>query len=258
MSNKDKLVDEEIAETAIEENNDERTNIDDVDETDEIDDEIAKLQKELKAEKKNIKEAGLKILNSLGEICICIALVSGAFAINSMNEKITDLEDTVEKQQEQIEELATFNRYSLTSHKEIKTTAEINEDSTAFRGSDYFNNNKLEDNLNRSKVFNMQDDTYYVLFYMVTCSHCNELESDMFDNINTVLKKTIYYYDADVMGDDSGFVWASDSSDKEVYTLKKNKFELEGTPTLVKVTPNSDKVKVFVGTDAIEEELGIN
>ncbi len=202
------------------------------------------------------KEKLWKILNTVSELSLCIVVISGIFIYHQMANKIVEMQETIDKQSQQIQELASFNRYSLASHKRIKEAGEITESSTAFKNSDYFINNKLEDNLNKNKVFNITDTSYYVLFYTDTCSHCNELESDMFDSINIISNKTIYFYDANAMNDDSGFVWDS-ANDKESYKTTKKKYKLAGTPSLVKVNPNSKKITVFVGTDAIEKELKI-
>ena len=99
--------------------------------------------------------------------------------------------------------------------------------------------------------------TYYVLFYMKDCSHCNALESDMFDNISKIMKKDIFYYDAETFTDDSEFEWAN-TNPGDKYTSTKREFKVYGTPTLVKVSPGTEKIKVFMGNEAIEEELGLS
>lgn len=181
---------------------------------------------------------------------LCIGGIGDAYMISKNEEKI-------QKQQEQIAELAEFNNYDLEEHKAIKTLSQINEDAKKFKESDYFANHKLDAGMNRDLAFNVQGDTYYVLFYMEDCSHCNTLESDMFDNISKVMKKDIFYYDAETFTDESEFEWA-DTNPGDKYTSTKREFEVYGTPTLVKVSPGTEKIKVFVGNEAIEEEIGLS
>ena len=181
---------------------------------------------------------------------LCIGGIGDAYMISKNEEKI-------QKQQEQIAELAEFSNYDLEEHKAIKTLSQINEDAKKFKESDYFANHKLDAGMNRDLAFNVQGDTYYVLFYMKDCSHCNALESDMFDNISKVMKKDIFYYDAETFTEDSEFEWA-DTNPGDKYTSTKREFEVYGTPTLVKVSPGTEKIKVFMGNEAIEEELGLS
>lgn len=181
---------------------------------------------------------------------LCIGGIGDAYTMSKYEEKI-------QSQQEQIAELAEFNNYDLEEHKAIKTLSQINEDAKKFRESDYFKNHKLDAGMNRDLAFNVQGDTYYVLFYMEECSHCNSLESDMFDNISKVMKKDIFYYDAETFTEDSEFEWA-DTNPGDKYTSTKREFEVYGTPTLVKVSPGTEKIKVFMGNEAIEEELGLS
>ena len=181
---------------------------------------------------------------------LCIGGIGDAYMISKNEEKI-------QKQQEQIAELAEFNNYDLEEHKAIKTLSQINEDAKKFKESDYFANNKLDAGMNRDLAFNVQGDTYYVLFYMEDCSHCNTLESDMFDNISKVMKKDIFYYDAETFTDESEFEWA-DTNPGDKYTSTKREFKVYGTPTLVKVSPGTEKIKVFMGNEAIEEEIGLS
>ena len=181
---------------------------------------------------------------------LCIGGIGDAYMMSKNEEKI-------QKQQEQIAELAAFNNYDLEEHKAIKTLSQINEDAKKFKESDYFANHKLDAGMNRDLAFNVQGDTYYVLFYMKDCSHCNALESDMFDNISKVMKKDIFYYDAETFTEDSEFEW-TDTNPGDKYTSTKREFEVYGTPTLVKVSPGTEKIKVFMGNEAIEEELGLS
>lgn len=181
---------------------------------------------------------------------LCIGGIGDAYTMSKYEEKI-------QSQQEQIAELAEFNNYDLEEHKAIKTLSQINEDAKKFRESDYFKNHKLDAGMNRDLAFNVQGDTYYVLFYMEECSHCNSLESDMFDNISKIMKKDIFYYDAETFTEDSEFEWA-DTNPGDKYTSTKREFEVYGTPTLVKVSPGTEKIKVFMGNEAIEEELGLS
>lgn len=181
---------------------------------------------------------------------LCIGGIGDAYMISKNEEKI-------QKQQEQIAELAEFNNYDLEEHKAIKTLSQINEDAKKFKESDYFANHKLDAGMNRDLAFNVQGNTYYVLFYMKDCSHCNALESDMFDNISKVMKKDIFYYDAETFTEDSEFEWA-DTNPGDKYTSTKREFEVYGTPTLVKVSPGTEKIKVFMGNEAIETELGLS
>ena len=181
---------------------------------------------------------------------LCIGGIGDAYMTSKNEEKI-------QKQQEQIAELAEFNNYDLEEHKAIKTLSQINEDAKKFKESDYFANHKLDAGMNRDLAFNVQGDTYYVLFYMEDCSHCNTLESDMFDNISKVMKKDIFYYDAETFTDESEFEWA-DTNPGDKYTSTKREFKVYGTPTLVKVSPGTEKIKVFMGNEAIEEEIGLS
>lgn len=232
-----------------------------VDESDE-EDEYEELVEELKNTAKiaenmgkivkdvNSKQMRINKLIVAALAMLCIGGIGDAYMISKNEEKI-------QKQQEQIAELAEFSNYDLEEHKAIKTLSQINEDAKKFKESDYFANHKLDAGMNRDLAFNVQGDTYYVLFYMKDCSHCNALESDMFDNISKVMKKDIFYYDAETFTEDSEFEWA-DTNHGDKYTSTKREFEVYGTPTLVKVSPGTEKIKVFMGNEAIEEELGLS
>ena len=251
----DKIVQEEkpdeTAETETVESESEEVSADDVEDTDE---EAALIENLVESTKvfKNINSKQMRInkLIVAALAMLCIGGIGDAYTMSKYEEKI-------QSQQEQIAELAEFNNYDLEEHKAIKTLSQINEDAKKFRESDYFKNHKLDAGMNRDLAFNVQGDTYYVLFYMEECSHCNSLESDMFDNISKVMKKDIFYYDAETFTEDSEFEWA-DTNPGDKYTSTKREFEVYGTPTLVKVSPGTEKIKVFMGNEAIEEELGLS
>lgn len=78
------------------------------------------------------KEKFWKILNTVSELSLCIVVISGIFIYHQMANKIVEMQETIDKQSQQIQELASFNRYSLASHKRIKEAEEITESSTAF------------------------------------------------------------------------------------------------------------------------------
>lgn len=242
---------EEITETETVESESEETPADDIEDTDEEMTLIENLVESTKVFKNiNSKQMRINKLIVAALAMLCIGGIGDAYTMSKYEEKI-------QSQQEQIAELAEFNNYDLEEHKAIKTLSQINEDATKFKESDYFANHKLDAGMNRDLAFNVQGDTYYVLFYMKDCSHCNALESDMFDNISKVMKKDIFYYDAETFTEDSEFEW-TDINPGDKYTSTKREFEVYGTPTLVKVSPGTEKIKVFMGNEAIEEELGLS
>lgn len=219
--------------------------VEELENTAKIAENMAKIVKDVNSKQMRINKLIVAALAML-----CIGGIGDAYMTSKNEEKI-------QKQQEQIAELAEFNNYDLEEHKAIKTLSQINEDAKKFKESDYFANHKLDAGMNRDLAFNVQGDTYYVLFYMEDCSHCNTLESDMFDNISKVMKKDIFYYDAETFTDESEFEWA-DTNPGDKYTSTKREFKVYGTPTLVKVSPGTEKIKVFMGNEAIEEEIGLS
>lgn len=242
---------EEITETETVESESEETPADDIEDTDEEMTLIENLVESTKVFKNiNSKQMRINKLIVAALAMLCIGGIGDAYTMSKYEEKI-------QSQQEQIAELAEFNNYDLEEHKAIKTLSQINEDATKFKESDYFANHKLDAGMNRDLAFNVQGDTYYVLFYMKDCSHCNALESDMFDNISKVMKKDIFYYDAETFTEDSEFEW-TDTNPGDKYTSTKREFKVYGTPTLVKVSPGTEKIKVFMGNEAIEEGLGLS
>lgn len=219
--------------------------VEELENTAKIAENMAKIVKDVNSKQMRINKLIVAALAML-----CIGGIGDAYMTSKNEEKI-------QKQQEQIAELAEFNNYDLEEHKAIKTLSQINEDAKKFKESDYFANHKLDAGMNRDLAFNVQGDTYYVLFYMEDCSHCNTLESDMFNNISKVMKKDIFYYDAETFTDESEFEWA-DTNPGDKYTSTKREFKVYGTPTLVKVSPGTEKIKVFMGNEAIEEEIGLS
>lgn len=237
---------------------DESDDEDDEDEKDEYMELVEGLENTAKIAKdtvKLVKDINSKQLRIDKLVCVALAALCIGGIVKSYT--INELQTTIQHQQEQIAELAEFNNYDLEEHKAIKTLSQINNDAKKFKESDYFANHKLDAGMNRDLAFNVQGDTYYVLFYMKDCSHCNALESDMFDNISKVMKKDIFYYDAETFTDESEFEWA-DTNPGDKYTSTKREFKVYGTPTLVKVSPGTEKIKVFMGNEAIEDELGLS
>ena len=231
---------------------------DDEDEKDEYMELVEGLENTAKIAKdtvKLVKDINSKQLRIDKLVCVALAALCIGGIVKSYT--INELQTTIQHQQEQIAELAEFSNYDLEEHKAIKTLSQINNDAKKFKESDYFANHKLDAGMNRDLAFNVQGDTYYVLFYMKDCSHCNALESDMFDNISKVMKKDIFYYDAETFTDESEFEWA-DTNPGDKYTSTKREFKVYGTPTLVKVSPGTEKIKVFMGNEAIEDELGLS
>lgn len=234
---------------------DESDESDEEDEYEELVEELENTAKIAKDTVKLVKDINSKQLRIDKLVCVALAALCIGGIVKSYT--INELQTTIQHQQEQITELAEFSNYDLEEHKAIKTLSQVNNDAKKFRESDYFANHKLDAGMNRDLAFNVQGDTYYVLFYMEDCSHCNALESDMFDNISKIMKKDIFYYDAETFTDDSEFEWAN-TNPGDKYTSTKREFKVYGTPTLVKVSPGTEKIKVFMGNEAIEEELGLS
>lgn len=234
---------------------DESDESDEEDEYEELVEELENTAKIAKDAVKLVKDINSKQLRIDKLVCVALAALCIGGIVKSYT--INELQTTIQHQQEQITELAEFSNYDLEEHKAIKTLSQVNNDAKKFRESDYFANHKLDAGMNRDLAFNVQGDTYYVLFYMEDCSHCNALESDMFDNISKIMKKDIFYYDAETFTDDSEFEWAN-TNPGDKYTSTKREFKVYGTPTLVKVSPGTEKIKVFMGNEAIEEELGLS
>lgn len=234
---------------------DESDESDEEDEYEELVEELENTAKIAKDTVKLVKDINSKQLRIDKLVCVALAALCIGGIVKSYT--INELQTTIQHQQEQITELAEFSNYDLEEHKAIKTLSQVNNDAKKFRESDYFANHKLDAGMNRDLAFNVQGDTYYVLFYMEDCSHCNALESDMFDNISKIMEKDIFYYDAETFTDDSEFEWAN-TNPGDKYTSTKREFKVYGTPTLVKVSPGTEKIKVFMGNEAIEEELGLS
>lgn len=160
--------------------------------------------------------------------------------------------------EEMVVELAQYMNYDLENHKEIKSEAVLAREASFFRESDTYRAHHLDESISVDKLFQLQEqtgeDTYYILFERNECSHCIELMSDLYSGI-VQMPKNIYFIDTDNIASDSSIRWmAAPKLDTPRYDTDADSFELEGTPTLLKVS--KDKAESIIGIDAIREELG--
>lgn len=204
-------------------------------------------EKESKSLKRNFKN---KIIFGLCLASMVTGIAGIGLAANNY-QKLQSLQDSVY-------ELAEFSSYDLDKHQAIKTEEEIEEEATLFKQSGYFTENSIDSSITLDELWKVSDSNeYYILFYMNSCSHCKQLESDLYNNMPFLEKQEVYFLTADTLTEQQGFVWSTEAVEETELSIDKDNFELIGTPMMVKVQKNSDKINVYLGGDSILSELNL-
>lgn len=168
--------------------------------------------------------------------------------------------------QSDLKEVADNANYDLDRHAKTETTDEIELKAETLMSTDWFKKNTIEEPTSKKSVFSSKKSEYYVYLYKDDCIFCKQTEAHMFEKLESMKKKNIYFADITDANDESDkdaskkkeILWAEESDEREVYTTTKDDLAISGTPTMVKVNKNKKSVTVYVGLDAIEKELGIN
>lgn len=162
-----------------------------------------------------------------------------------------------------LEELATFDGYDFETHTAAISTSEKEANAKLLRKSDWFKKTK---STKKSELFGKNKDEYYIVFYKIDCSFCNTVENDLYLSLNTVKEsgKSVYWCDVENAGDSTkaekikkSIQWSDEDVENVPDSVSKDEFTVSGTPTMVKVTKNSDTLSVYIGSDEIEAELGV-
>ena len=162
-----------------------------------------------------------------------------------------------------LEELATFDGYDFETHTAAISTSEKEANAKLLRKSDWF---KKIDSTKKSKLFEKNKAEYYVVFYKDDCSFCNTIENDIYLSLSKVKEsgKSIYWCNIENAGDSTkaekikkNIQWSDEDVENVPDTVNKDEFTVSGTPTMVKVTKDSNSLSVYIGADEIESEIGL-
>ena len=100
-----------------------------------------------------------------------------------------------------------------------------------------------------NEIFSMPEDFYYVYFYSLTCSHCNEIKDEVIECVLS-MKKAIY-----IVQESSEFNY-TDNSNKTIGATSCENFAITGFPTVVsidhKVVASNNS-----GTTAVKKALNL-
>lgn len=162
-----------------------------------------------------------------------------------------------------LDELATFDGYDFETHTAAISTSEKEANAKLLRKTGWFKKIK---STKKSELFEKSKKEYYVVFYKDDCSFCNTVESDIYLSLNTVkdFGKSVYWCNVENAGDSTktekikkNIQWSDEDTENVPDMVSKDEFTVSGTPTMVKVTKDSDSLNVYIGADEIETELGI-
>lgn len=165
-----------------------------------------------------------------------------------------------------LKEVADSVKYDLNRHSSIDLNEELELKVDAFMSADWFKKRTIGNSLDKKSIFAADNSDYYVYMYKDDCGFCKETEAHMFENLEAIKKKNIYFADITEAKEESDkgvskkkdIFWAEESDEREVYTTTKNDLAISGTPTMIKVSKGKKDIMVCVGLDAIEAELGID
>lgn len=165
-----------------------------------------------------------------------------------------------------LKEVADSVKYDLNRHSSIDSDEELELKVDALMSTDWFKKHTIENSLDKKSIFAADNADYYVYMYKDDCGFCKETESHMFEKLEAIKKKNIYFADITEAKEESDkgvskkedILWAEESDEREVYTTTKNDLAISGTPTMIKVSKGKKDIMVYVGLDAIEGELGID
>lgn len=165
-----------------------------------------------------------------------------------------------------LKEVADSVKYDLSRHSSIDSDEELELKVDALMSTDWFKKHTIENSLDKKSIFVANNSEYYVYMYKGDCDFCKETEAHMFEKLETIKKKNIYFANITEAKEESNkgaskkkdILWAEESDEREVYTTTKNDLAITGTPTMVKVSKDKKDIMVYVGLDAIEAELGID
>lgn len=165
-----------------------------------------------------------------------------------------------------LKEVTDSVKYDLNRYSSIDSDEELELKVDALMSTDWFKKRKIGNSLDKKSIFAADNSDYYVYMYKDDCSFCKETEAHMFDKLEAIKKKNLYFADITKAKEESDkgvskkkdILWAEESDEREVYTTTKNDLAISGTPTMIKVSKDKKDIMVYVGLDAIEVELGIN
>lgn len=165
-----------------------------------------------------------------------------------------------------LKEVTDSVKYDLNRYSSIDSDEEIELKVDALMSTDWFKKRTIENSLDKKSIFAADNADYYVYMYKDDCGFCQETEAHMFEKLEAIKKKNIYFADITEAKEESDkgvskkedILWAEESDEREVYTTTKNDLAISGTPTMIKVSKGKKDIMVYVGLDAIEAELGID
>lgn len=165
-----------------------------------------------------------------------------------------------------LKEVADSVKYDLNRHSSIDSDEELELKVDALMSTDWFKKRTIENSLDKKSIFAADNSDYYVYMYKDDCGFCKETEAHMFEKLEAIKKKNIYFADITEAKEESDkwvskkedILWTEESDEREVYTTTKNDLAISGTPTMIKVSKGKKDIMVYVGLDAIEGELGID
>lgn len=189
----------------------------------------------------------IKIYSVLMALGLVVITASSLFSYFNLHQQLEDSEM-------RLNELEQFVGY-LPSQNDVNAEENREEKAAAFLKSDYVQENSLDSNTQKTDLFSLPYDEYYVLFYMDGCTHCIEVESKLDAYLNKDGHLPMYFYDtANINAGKTDIHWA-DAQQEPNYTPTVENFELLGTPTMLKIV--NGEATAFIGSDGIISELNL-
>ena len=150
-----------------------------------------------------------------------------------------------------------FLEYQMNMNKDFDNRLvqlETPKDTINFKDTDYYKNHLLPYDFTKEEAFTLKHKEYYILFIMNDCGYCEDLFQKFVNNEINYNTKDIYFYDIGEASSPEGFHWGDKEYDV-TFTDTQKDVEIIGTPTMLKVTRDSNNVDGFIGGDAIVTEL---
>lgn len=94
-----------------------------------------------------------------------------------------------------LKEVADSVKYDLNRHSSIDSDEELELKVDALMSTDWFKKRTIENSLDKKSIFAADNSDYYVYMYKDDCGFCKETEAHMFEKLEAIKKKNIYFAD---------------------------------------------------------------
>ena len=117
--------------------------------------------------------------------------------------------------------------------------------------SDYGNSHRLDASaLSMSDLFELEEEEYFVFFYMDSCTYCHQAMPALLEYIERGMTDSVPLYFIEISGEEK--YWSIDGEETPV---TPQDFVIVGTPTLLHV--NQGAYEAVVGPSSIATMLGV-